>query len=142
MKKERDFENLNLAIENYKPIRFHISPFSLGNETLVINQNLNNKQLSFSVEKELTIFVDNNKIHTFSLKKYLGGFKLEYRDEKGKRIYPYYQNPNDPYMPLPAISSFRHVLDDLLLEIDFEGKIKLELEEIDKSGQDYWKVVK
>jgi len=142
MKKERDFENLQTALENYKATRFSISPFSLGHEKLLINEDLRNRKLSFVREKELTFFINNLEIISFPLRKYSGGFKLEYRDEKGRRIYPYYHHPDDLNMPLPAISSFRHVLDDLLLEIDFEGKIKLELEEINKINQDYWKLAK
>lgn len=142
MKKERDFENLQRALDNYKAIRFHIRPFSLGHETLVINKNLENKILSFLNNEGLTFFVDNIEIIKLPLKNYSGGFKLEYRDKKDMRIYPYYTDPNDHNMPIPATSLFRHVLDDLLLEIDFEGKIRLELEEINKINQDYWKVVK
>jgi hypothetical protein len=142
MKKERDLENLQTALNNYNATRFHISPFSLGHETLLINENLENKILSFKKEKGVTFFINNIEIIRFPLKNYSGGFKLEYRDKRGMRIYPYYQNPNDPNMPTPATSVFRHVLDDLLLEIDFQGKIRLELEEINRINQDYWKIVK
>lgn len=131
-----------MALDNYQATRFNISPFSLGHETLLINENLENRKLSFLKERELTFFVNNTEIIKFPLRKYSGGFKLEYRDKRGMRIYPYYPDPNDPNMPLLTTSVFRHVLDDLLLEIDFEGKIKLKLEEVNRINQDYWKVVK
>lgn len=142
MKKESDFKNLKTALGNYTATSFHISSFSLGHETLLINKNLKNKMLSFKKENGLIFFVNDIEIIRLPLKNYFGGFKLEYRDKEDRRIYPYYTNPNDPDMPIPATSVFRHVLDDLLLEIDFEGKIRLELEEINKINQDYWRVVK
>ena len=142
MKKEKDFENLQLAIKNYKATCFHISPFSLGNKKTIITENLENKKLSFQKKEGLIFYIDNLEIIRFPLKNYFGGFKLEYRDEKDMRIYPYYSNPDDQNMPLPTTSVFRHVIDDLLLEIKFQGKIKLELEEIDRINQDYWKIAK
>ncbi len=142
MKKESDFKNLQMALDNYKATRFHISPFSLGHEKTLITESLENKNLSFVRERGVTFFINNIEIIKLPLKNYSGGFKLEYRDEKDRRIYPYYTDPNDSEMPSPASSLFRHVLDDLLLEIYFEGKIKLELEEINRINQDYWKITK
>jgi hypothetical protein len=142
MNKKKDFENLRYALNNYEALMFRVRPFSLGYETKIVFENLKNKTLNFKKDnKGLTFFTNEKELINFPLKKYQYGFKLEYQDKNEFRIYPYYNNPDDPEMPLPVQSEFRHVIDDLLLEISFKGKILLE-EDNDYSSIQYWKLKK
>lgn len=144
MNQKKDFENLQYALDNYKALIFRVSPFSLGYKTKTVFKNLEGKTLTFQKNKEGFIFFINKKeLIKFPLKKYNGGFKLEYQDERGCRLYYDYKNPNDIEMPIPAQSEFRHVIDDLLLEISFKGKILLEEDESPKNQKNqYWKLKK
>lgn len=144
MQKEKDFEHLQYALDNYQALRLVISPFSLGNSKLCLAEDLENKILKFSLEDDgLRLFTDKELMH-FPLKMQNYGFKLEYRESNDMRIYPYFNNPNDPQMPMPAKSVFRSVIDDSLLEIAFKGKILLELDTLVKNnlGNSYWKLLK
>jgi hypothetical protein len=144
MNQEKAFENLQYALDNYKALKFKVSPFSLGHETKHLFKNLEGKTLTFQKNKGgLTFFINKKEIINLPFKKYNHGFRLEYQDEKECRIYHNYNNPNDPEMPLPAQSAFRTILDDLLLEIYFKGKILLEEDEFPKNQSfQYWKLKK
>jgi hypothetical protein len=153
LKQDMKFENLQYALNNYKSLFLMIRPFSLGNSTFHLAENLEDKLLTFTLDKfGLTLFTNKELVH-FPLKDYKGEFKLEYRDDRDMRIYQYditqqgynyFDDPNDPMMPNPSKSVFRTILDDSLVEIDFEGKIPLELDKLVKNnlGNSYWKLVK
>jgi hypothetical protein len=143
MNKEKDFENLQYALENYNALMFKVSPFSLGYETKHLFMDLKEKTLTFQENREgLIFFTDKKELIKFPLKKYNGGFKLEYQDERECRLYYHYNSPNDIEMPLPAQSVFRNVIDDLLLEISFNGKILLEEDNSQFHKTQYWKLKK
>ena len=139
LNKKDDFQNLNLALNQYKIHSINISPFSLGNRTEHLHKKLQNKQFNFTKEKGLTFYIENKKWFNFPLKKNRGGFKIEYQDEKHRRLWIPDYNPNDPTLPKPTYSSLGKVVDDLLLEIYFKGKIKIEPHNIFKK---YWKISK
>lgn len=143
MNQEKDFENLQYALNNYNALMFKVSPFSLGYETKHVFKSLKEKNLTFQKNKKGLIFFMNKKeLIKFPLKKYNQGFKLEYQDERECRLYPHYVNPNDIEMPLPAQSVFRNVIDNLLLEISFNGKILLEEDNSQFNKIQYWKLKK
>jgi len=139
MRKEKDFKNLQKAIENYTPILFRLSPSHMGNKNLVIYEKLNKKKFNFLFKNDLRFFIDDKELICLPLEKYFGGFKLEYQDKRYNRLYPYYNSPN--HVPKKDVfsSCFRHILDDLLIEISFKGKIKLEPDE-NFNGIEYWKL--
>ena len=140
LKKEDDFKNLGYALANYQVLRFNVSPFSLSNETTCLTKHLNEEILTFTKNKELRFFIDNNEIIKFPLEDYATGFKLEYRNENQKRIFPMTAFPNR-LSEEPKRSVFRNVIDNLLIEIDFEGKILIEPYELDERNIPlYWKL--
>jgi hypothetical protein len=142
MDQKKDFEHLQYALDNYEVLMFRVRPFSLGYETKTVFEDLKGKTLNFKKDNRGLIFFTNEReLITFPLKNYRYGFKLEYQDERGFRIYPYYgNNPNDLEMPLPKQSEFRHIIDDLLLEISFKGKILLEEDNDHYRSTQYWKL--
>jgi len=144
MRKEEDSKNLKRAIERYKPLTFYVRPFSLSNkkEKIKINQKLN-EGFHFTLNDGL-LFAGSTNILYLPLKDYKYGFKLEYQNKNGARIFPHHFYPNDPEMPKVNRSVLRNVIDDLLIEISFEGKIKLEFDDdIKNFGNlitNYWKI--
>lgn len=134
---EKDFENLEMAIKNYPLHSILISPFSLGNRKEVLYKDLEKSILNFSVENELTLYVDNKEFFKFNLDKN-HCFKIEYQDKKKMRLWIPNYHPDEPNLPTPIYSALRNVIDDLLLEIWFKGKIKIEPE---TSNFQYWKIV-
>lgn len=76
-------------MDNYESISFHVSPFSLGNKTRNIHENLENRLLDFSFDSNsdnLKFFINSNKVAEFCLDENYYGFKLEYQDSKGMRL--------------------------------------------------------
>ena len=143
MKKEKDFLNLRYALDNYESFGFHVSPFSLGNRTKSIHENLENKILDFSLNNSdnLRFFIDNRELIELSLgERNYHGFKLEYQDSKGMRLLPQDQYPNN-LIKEPDISAFRSVIDDYLVEIKFKGKILLKPEEDYSEDKPFWTLI-
>lgn len=137
LRKEKDEENLEKIIKNYKPIYFHVSPkFSTQGGKTLINKSLLGKTFSFKFNNGLKFYIDKETVH-FPLKNY-HGLKVEYQSKKYFRTYPYYDNPNDPEMPEVKVSAVRSVSDGYLFEIFFKGKILLEPDGL--SEENYWKV--
>ncbi|MCA9487880.1 MAG: hypothetical protein KC516_02875 [Nanoarchaeota archaeon] len=126
-KKRRDLENLNYVLENYAAEFIVISPFSLGNRKGLVSKNLSGKSLEMQIKDEMIFFVDKKPIIKIDKNKhYINGFKIEYRDEKLMRIYPYYDDPNEPILNfIVKKTTLRNGIDDWLIEITFDGKIKL-----------------
>ena len=143
MDKKKDFEHLQYALDNYKALMFRVSPKAFSGEKKMVFEDLKGKALKFKKDnKGLTFFTNEKELIIFPLKNYRHGFKLEYQDENWIRIYPYYNDPNYSEMSLPAQSVFRHVIDDLLLEISFKGKILLEKDTDFPHNFQYWKLKK
>ncbi|MCR4327485.1 MAG: hypothetical protein NUV46_02800 [Nanoarchaeota archaeon] len=147
MRKEKDFENLKNSIDLYDSLLFHVSPsgrFS-KNKEIVINESLEGKKLDFYFDNGI-IFLSDKKIIYLPLVSYDSGFKMEYRTDKNMRIYPYNLHPNDPDMPEVKRSVLRNVIDGLLIEISFKGKIILEYDDHPKNLKNlmtnFWKVSK
>ena len=86
----------------------------------------------------------------FPLKDYQKGFSLEYRriepteDGIGRMvILSHGIDPYDPNLPEPQKSTLRTVLDNHLMEIDFEGRINLKFHSWwDKPYWKYWTIDK
>jgi len=81
MDKEKDFEHLQYALDNYNALRLRISPFSLGHETKLIFKDLGGKTLTFQKDKGLKFLLDGKELINFPLKHYTSGFKLEYQEK-------------------------------------------------------------
>lgn len=143
MRKEKDFENLQLALKKYKATHFFVRPFSLGNKTTHISESLKNRELNFKTKKGLTFLIDKKEILELSLKDYHKGFTIEYQNKNGMETWEKAYHPMDPGLPIPKKSVLRTILDDLLIEIEFEGKIKLKEEGYYGTHitQDYWKII-
>lgn len=146
MRKENDFENLGKAIKSYEPLFFHASlKFSRSHkkDKIRINENLEGKDFSFYFDNGV-VFSSDRKILYLPLTEYHEGFRLEYCDNYHRRIYPYDFYPDDPKMPEVERSVFRNVIDDLLIEISFKGKIKLEYDDTQKNFKslvtNFWKI--
>lgn len=140
LNKKKNFENLQNAINNYETHSILISPFSLGNRTELIFKNLEGKLFNFSVGKELSFFIDKEKIISLHLNGPHRPFKIEYQNERFQRLWNEDYHPEDPNLPNPTYSTLRNVIDDLLIEIRFKGKIKLNLDET-IGNTDYWKII-
>ncbi|PIN71031.1 hypothetical protein COV77_04100 [Candidatus Pacearchaeota archaeon CG11_big_fil_rev_8_21_14_0_20_30_13] len=138
MRKERDSENLKNAIKNYEPLWFNVRPFSLGNAKTKVSEDLLGKKFNFLFLDGLKFSSDRDLI-CLPLKDYKFGFKTEYQNKNGSRIYPYYDDPNDPLLLEVSLTCLRNVIDDLLIEISFKGKIKLEME-LYTNRRKYWKI--
>jgi len=152
MRKEKDSKNLKNVIKNYEPLWFNVRPFSLGNAKTKVAEDLRGKKFNFLFLNGLKFSSDRDLIY-LPLNDYKYGFKMEYRNEEGlfeppegRRIYPFELYPDDPSMPEVYQSVLRNVIDDLLIEISFKGKVKLEYddkkEKYSKLVINYWKVLK
>lgn len=140
MKQEKDFEHLEYALDNYKPLSLHISPFSLGNKEKSFHKNLEEKTLNFDFnEKELKFYINKEEIINLSQEKNYHGFKLEYQDSRGMRLLPQDQHPNN-LIKEPDISAFRGIIEDYLVEIKFKGKILLKPEKDYSEEHPFWKL--
>ena len=78
------------------------------------------------------LFIDSNEIFGFPLKDYEKGFSLAYEriepTEDGIGRVVMLSHGIDPYapnLPEPRRSFLRHVLDDHLMEIFFDGRVNL-----------------
>jgi hypothetical protein len=143
LKKEKDFKNLQTAINNYTPSYFLARPFSLGNETKYILKNLKNKTFTFETKNGLSFLINKKEILSLPLKDYHKGFSLEYHNSNGFQTWQEYYHPMDPGLPMPKESMLRSVLDDLLIEISFTGKIKLKEDGYfgTHMTEHYWKII-
>jgi len=133
MPKKLDFKNLRLCLDNYSPTFIYIRLVGSMGGTVKVNEKLEDKKLDFKKDKSgLYMLVDSNDVFHFPLKDYQKGFSLEYRriepteDGIGRMvILSHGIDPYDPNLPEPQKSTLRSVLDDHLIEIDFEGRINL-----------------
>ena len=103
----------------------------LSGKKIILIAGGEDKKLDFKKDKSgLYMLVDSNDVFHFPLKDYQKGFSLEYRriepteDGIGRMvILSHGIDPYDPNLPEPQKSTLRSVLDDHLIEIDFEGRI-------------------
>lgn len=141
MPKELDFENLRLCLDNYSPIFLYIrdcggirenGKFSCQGR-LKVRDDLIGKTLDFRKDDSgLYMLIDSDEVFHFPLEDYYKGFSLAYEriesteDGIGKMVtLSTGIDPYDPNLPEPRKSTLRTVLDDHLMEIDFEGRIHL-----------------
>jgi hypothetical protein len=153
MPKELDFLNLKKCIDNYKSKKLFIRDcggmrddgiFHCSGLTKV-NKNLYGNELNFrKTDSGLHILLDSEEVFHFPLEDYQKGFSLAYEriEEGGRRIiWGDGKDPYDPYLPKPNKSILRTVLDDHLMEIDFEGRIDLKFHSWwDESDWKYWTI--
>ena len=152
MRKSKDSNNLKNTIKNHEPLWFNVRPFSMGKAKTVISDDLRGKKFNFLFSDGLKFSSDKELIY-LPLKDYQHGFRMEYRDNKGifeppegMRIYPLEFYPDDSSMPEVYQSVLRNIIDDLLIEISFKGKVRLEYddkkEKYSELMTNYWKVSK
>jgi hypothetical protein len=144
MRKEKDFEHLQLTLDNYKLMNLFIRPCFTGDHTKeIINLELKNENFKFIKKKDLTILINEKPIIIFPLKWYRRGFSVEYLNEKRIPAWNEYYHPMDLDLPKVSSTLLRNDLDGLLIEIEFQGKIKLK--EDGHYGthinNQYWKII-
>lgn len=141
LKNSKDFIELKNAIKNYKAHSILISPFSMGDRTELIKVCLENKIFEFSIKNNLSFFANKKKIISLIPDKPRRPFKIEYQDKNFARLWINNYHPMDSHLPIPTYSTLRNVIDDLLIEIRFKGKIKIKYDH-EEDGQTYWKIIK
>lgn len=133
MPKELDFENLRYCLDNYTTTQLYIREIGSVGGKVKINEKLENNSLDFTKDRSgLHIIIDTNERFTFPVEDYHKGFALAYERIKIKESgieelisLSNTTDPNDPDLPQPRRSTLRIVLDNHLMEIDFNGKVKL-----------------
>lgn len=130
--KKLDFKNLRICLDNYTPAFLFIR--LMGSiaatekiDAFKVGERLENRTLNFKKNKRgLYMLIDNVQTFHFPLKDYVGGFKLTYErfDNGGLRVWDD-DDPYNPALPEPRKSTLKTILDDHLLEIDFDGRIHL-----------------
>jgi len=130
--KELDFENLRFCLDNYKANYLYIRLKGASGGDVKVNEKLGDKKLDFKKDKSgLYMLVDSNDVFHFPLKSYDKGFTLAYErfeikdNIERKIIYPINDVPDNPNLPNPKNSVLMNVLDNHLLEIAFDGKIRI-----------------
>jgi len=144
MRQEKDFDHLEYALKNYELLGLFIRPCFTGDHTKnIINMKLKNEEFKFIKENNFTIYVKEKPIITFPLNRYLGNFSVEHLDEKGIPSWNDHFHPMDPGLPKVHSTLLRNDLDNLLIEIEFKGKIKLEQDGYYGThiNQQYWKII-
>ncbi len=142
LKKNKDLVHLQYALDNYSAVLFNASIYcknlmgAADDASKEVKENLEGKVLKFSRGKEL-IFSTEKQLIAIPLVEYTEGFRVEYVDEKMKRIFPHVEDPNASELIEPSFSVLRNVINDVAIDIAFEGKIKLE-----SDGKKYWKFAK
>lgn len=136
MPKKLDFKNLRICLDNYKAETLFIRLWGSGGGTVKVSETLGNRKLDFKKNKSgLYFLVDSKEVFHFPLSDYyqtnVKGFSLAYeRIQQADGIDKLVMlstgfDPYDSTLPEPRRSFLRHVIDDHLLEIYFEGRIPL-----------------
>ena len=162
MPKALDFENLRYCLDNYETDSIFIRLVGSSGGTVKVyrsridDRHSIDKPLDFQVldfkknNSGLHMIIDNSEVFQFPLKNYNDnyqkGFSIGYNrvDDKGRKILLQRGiDPDDPELPTPIQSTFRTVIDNHLMEIDFKGKIPLEFHSWwDEPHWKYWTVKK
>lgn len=151
MPKRLDFRNLRLCLDNYSPILLYIRLVGSMGGTVKVDESLENRTLDFRKNKSgLYLRIDSNEVFHFPLKDYQKGFSLAYErielTEDGIGRMVMLSTGIDPYdqkLPEPRKSTLRTVLDDHLMEIDFEGRVNLKFHSWwIKPHWKYWTIAK
>ena len=151
MPKKLDFENLRLCIDNYSPMFLYIRLVGSMGGKVKVNKELKDRMFDFRKDKSgLYMLINSEEVFHFPLKDYQKGFCLAY-----ERIEPtengigrmvmlsHGVDPYDPNLPEPRKSILRTVLDAHLMEISFEGRIKLKFHSWRKKPHwKYWTIDK
>lgn len=142
-RKENLVSVLKEALQKYKTEYINIRPFSLGYETTTKRENLEGKILSYQTNNNLELYIGKKLFHTFPLKKQGDkGFSFEYQDGKNMRLEQIYSEHSPEVFSKEDVktTALRLVIDDLLLEIYFKGKIELERDIQENDEVEYWKI--
>jgi hypothetical protein len=151
MPKELDFENLRYCINNYTPLFLYIRLVGSMGGKVKVNEDLKYKNFDFKKEDSgLYMLINSKEVFHFPLKDYQKGFSLAYERIElteggiGRRIIlSHGEEPYNPNIPEPKKSTLRTVLDDHLMEIDFEGRINLKFHSWwDEPHWKYWTIDK
>ncbi|VVB79611.1 Uncharacterised protein [uncultured archaeon] len=159
MPKKLNFRNLRLCLENYNPTYLFIRDCGGIRENggfdchgkAKVNADLKDKILDFRKDKSgLHMLIDTWEVFHFPLRTYYKGFSLAY-----ERIEPSEDgigriinlgcgiDPYDPKLPEPKKSILRTILDDHLMEIEFEGRVNLKFHSWkEKPLWKYWTIAK
>lgn len=151
MPKELDFQNLRLCLDNYSPEFLYIRLVGSMGGTVKINARLEDRTLDFKKDESgLYMIVDSDEVFHFPLKEYHKGFSLAYEriepteDGIGRMVMLSHGiDPYDSNLPEPRKSTLRIILDDHLMEIDFQGRINIKFHSWwEKPHWKYWTIDK
>jgi hypothetical protein len=152
------FENLRNCLDWYTASSIFIrdcggiredGEYSLEGLTKV-REDLEGKKLNFRKDDSgLYMLIDSDEVFHFPFQD-VGtregkGFAIAYGriDADGRRMFIQGQDPYDSNLPEPKSSAVRDVVDDHLIEIDFEGRINLKFHSWwQKPHFKYWMVEK
>lgn len=154
MPKKLDFKNLRICLDNYNVESLFIrdcggiredGKFDCAGRKKILEQ-LEGKNLDFRKDDSgLYMLINSKEIFHFPLKHYYKGFSLAYERiyEDGRYVVLSTGiDPEDPSLPKVTKSILRTVLDDHLMEIDFEGKISLKFHSWWDKSTPYWQIDK
>jgi hypothetical protein len=140
-------KNIKVLLDNYQARELFVRPFSLSYNKMCAYAKIVDGNIAFLFDKErLNIIINNNVELKFEYKKDKEIFKIEYeRYLDGSRWYkPDYINPNLEGIPIPKKSVLRNVIEGYLVEIEFDGHVKIIEDQkiVNKNSiADYWKIV-
>jgi len=156
--REDDFMTLRLCLDNYHAEKLFIRDcggiredgrYSLQGRKKVL-EDLEGRMLDFKKDDSgLYLLIDSREVFHFPLDGYdselTKGFSIAYErvEEDGRHvILGAGFNPYDETLPEPRRSVLRHILDDHLLEITFQGRIELSFHSWwEKPHWKYWRVM-
>ena len=132
---------MRFCLDNYNPIFLYIRDCGgiredgkfHGEGKTKVRAELFDKTLDFRRDNSgLYIFIDSKEVFHFPLRYYHKGFSLAYEriepseDGIGRMVMlSRGVDPYDPDLPEPRKSTLRTILDNHLMEIDFEGRVNL-----------------
>ncbi len=145
--KEEDKSNISIALNHYTAIDLLIRPFSLSYNKMSIFSEIIDNKLNFQLtEDDLNLTLNEVVKFHFDNEDYPTGFKIEYERylDETRWYKPEYLHPNLEGLPEPKFSKLRNVIDGYLIEISFEGRVKIaEIEpHSDKHvTNNYWRLI-
>lgn len=157
MPKELDLKNLRYCIDMYHPTYLFIRDCGGFREDgtysaqgrMKVSEDLIGRDLDYRKDGSgLTMLIDSEEVFRFPLEDYPKGFSVAYErieqteDGIGRMVMlSHGTDPYDPTLPKPTRSILRTVLDDHLMEIEFDGRINLRPHSwLKKPDWKYWTV--
>lgn len=133
MPKSLDARNLRMCLSGYQVKSLHIRLVGSMGGTIVVNEKLGERKLTFRKDKlGLTFLIDEDEVFHTPLRDYDKGFSLTYEriiptnDGMGRMVMlPTGVDPYDASLPEPSMSILRTVVDNHLIEIGFQGRVHL-----------------